>query len=85
MSLHVMLLQFIQLYTQIIARREEDTFNKFVNDFRSNNKVSQNNFHLTEMICFFARTFLHLIYFTFYFKLFYENYWNFVCYVHAFI
>lgn len=58
-----MLLQFIQLYTQIIARREE-TFNEFVNDFRSNNKVSQNNFHLTEMIrFFFARTFsLNLFY-----------------------
>lgn len=74
MSLHVMLLQFIQLYTQIIARREEDTFNKFVNDFRSNNKVSQNNFHLTEMICFFLHALFHLIYFTFYFKLFFENY-----------
>lgn len=67
MSLHVMLLQFIQLYTQIIARKEEDTFNKFVNDLRSNNKVSQNNFHFTEMICFFfARTFsLNLFYLLF--------------------
>lgn len=74
MSLHVMLLQFIQLYTQIIARREE-TFNKFVNDFRYINKVSQNNFNLIQMIRFFLHALFHLIFLPFFILNYsFENY-----------